>query len=115
LADIAPSTQNPAAEIELAEAGPAAGDRASYAEKAHAEVKEWRVKLDQFGDSAKTKSTQAWKSASEDLNAAWARTREASSRLETAGAAEWDSAKVSYKQASDALALKWAKVRADVK
>jgi hypothetical protein len=115
LADIAPSAQNPAVEIELAEAGPVAADRASYVEQAHAEVKEWRVKLDRFGDSAKASSKAAWNTASDDLNAAWARTREASARLETAGAADWDRAKASYRQASDALEAKWAKVRADVK
>jgi uncharacterized membrane protein len=112
-AGLAPSAPSPA--VQMAEAGPATADRASYAQKARADVQEWRVKLDRFGESAKTDSRAAWKTASEDLNTAWIKAKDASARLETASEAEWNSAKVSYKQASDELAAKWTKVRADVK
>jgi hypothetical protein len=114
LAELAPTSPRPAAPVELAETGPATADRASTAQKARDEVREWRVKLDAFGESAKTHSSEAWKSASENLNASWIKTREASARLEAAAAADWKSAKASYRQSSDELAAKWTKVRADL-
>ncbi|WP_294532717.1 hypothetical protein [uncultured Rhodoblastus sp.] len=115
LASRAPSVSGAADQIELAEADPAVAEHASYAQKARDEVREWRVEIDRFGDKAKARSAQAWNSASEDLNAAWLKTREASDRLEKAGAERWDSARASYREAADALAAKWTKVRADLK
>jgi hypothetical protein len=115
LAELAPTSPRPAAPVELVETDPAEADQASTAQKARAEVREWRVKLDTFGESAKTHSSEAWKAASENLNAAWIKTREASARLEAAAGADWKSAGASYRQASDELAAKWTKVRADLK
>ena len=115
LAELAPTSPRPAAPVALAETDPAPADQASTTQKARAEVQEWRVKLDAFGESAKTHSSAAWKTASENLNAAWIKTREASARLEAAAAADWKSAGASYRQASDELAAKWTKVRADLK
>ncbi|MGO8738898.1 hypothetical protein [Rhodoblastus sp.] len=99
----------------MAEAGASSADRATYAQKARAELQEWRVKLDRFGESAKAGSNEARKSASEDLNKAWTKARDASARLGTAAAADWESAKASFKKATDELAAMWAKVRAEVK
>jgi hypothetical protein len=115
LAELAPTSPRPAAPVALAETDPASADQASTAQKARAEVQEWRVKLDAFGESAKTHSSEAWKTASENLNTAWIKTREASTRLEAAAKADWKSAGASYRQASDELAAKWTKVRADLK
>jgi hypothetical protein len=115
LAELAPTSPRPADPVALAETDPAPTDQASTAQQARAEVREWRVKLDAFGESAKTHSSEAWKSASENLNAAWIKTREASTRLEAAATADWKSARASYRQASDDLAAKWTKVRADLK
>jgi hypothetical protein len=115
LAELAPTSPRPAVPVELAATDPAPADHASVAQKARAEVQEWRIKLDAFGESAKTHSGEAWKTASESLNAAWIKTREASARLEAAAAADWKSARASYTQASDELAAKWTKVRADLK
>jgi hypothetical protein len=114
-ADLAPAEPRPAAQVEMAESGATTTDRATYAEKAHAEVQEWRVKLDQFVESAKTRSKEARKTASDDLNKAWTKTKDAAARLETAGTADWEIAKASFQNASDELAAKWAKLRAEKK
>ena len=115
VAGLAPSAPRPAAQVKMAEADASAADRATYAQKARADLQEWRVKLDQFGESAKADSGAARKTASEDLNKAWTKAKDASARLETAGAADWESAKASFKKATDELAAMWAKVRAEVK
>jgi hypothetical protein len=115
LAEFAPTSPRPAAPAALAETDPPPADQASTAQQARAEVREWRVKLDAFGDSAKTHSSEAWKTASENLNAAWIKTREASTRLEAAAATDWKSAGASYRQASEDLAAKWTKVCGDLK
>jgi len=114
-ADLAPAEPRPAAQVEMAESGATTADRTTYAEKARAEVQEWRVKLDQFVESANTGSKEARKTASEDLNKAWTKTKDAAARLETAGAADWEIAKASFQNASDELAAKWAKLRAEKK
>jgi hypothetical protein len=105
----------PAVHAQAAASDSASDARASYSQKTRAEVLEWRDKLDRLSESSKASSREAWKSASEDLNASWIKTKEASARLEALGSASWSSAKISYQQASDALAAKWAKVRADAK
>jgi uncharacterized membrane protein len=115
LASLAPAFPSPAVQVELAEADSASADRDSYAQKARAEVQEWRDEIDRFGERAKVRSAQAWKTASEDLNATWIKTREASDKLQKAGEAGWSSARDSYRKAVDELAAKWTKVRADEK
>lgn len=115
VAGLAPSAPRPAAQVKMAEADASAADRATYAQKARADLQEWRVKLDQFGKGAKAESDAARKTASENLNKAWTKAKDALARLETAGAADWESAKASFKKASDELAAMWAKVRAEVK
>ena len=115
-ADLAPSAPRPAAQVQMAEASSSAAvERGAYTQKAREEMQQWRVKLDQFGESAKAGSNDARKAASQDLDAAWAKTKEASARLETAGEADWEMAKVSFKNASDALTATWTKARATVK
>jgi hypothetical protein len=111
----APAELRPAAQIKMADAGTSATDRATYEQKARAELQAWRVKLDQFGESAKAESLEARKTASDDLNKAWAKAKEASARLEASSAAEWESAKASFKTAADDLSAKWTKLRGDAK
>lgn len=114
-AGLAPSAPRPAAPWEMAEAKVSTGDHTAYVQKAQAELQVWQVKLDEFGASAKADSKDARKAAADDLNKAWAKTKEASARLETAGEADWESAKASFQKASDELAATWSKVRAEVK
>jgi uncharacterized membrane protein len=110
-----PSAPRPAAYIEMAEANISTNEHSAYVQKAQAELQAWKVKLDDFGARAKDKSKQARKAAADELNASWAKAREASAKLESAGQADWDSAKASYKTATDELAATWTKVRAELK
>ncbi len=87
----------------------------AYLQRVRAEMGEWRVKLDKFADRAAAKSQEARKAAAADLNEAWRKTRDAAARLETASAADWESAKASFKKASDELAAAWSKAVAEAK
>lgn len=110
-----PSPPPRPAQLQMAEANVSKDEHTAYAQKAQAELQVWRVKIDEFGASAKAVSKEAWKTAAEDLNRAWAKAKDASAKLETAGEADWQSAKASFKKASDELAATWTKVRAEVK
>jgi hypothetical protein len=87
-----------------------ASDRGTYIQMARGEVQGWRQKMRDFGDGAQTRATEANKEAMDDLTRAWTRTEAASHRLESAGAADWQRAKASYKAASQKLVLAWHKV-----
>ncbi len=114
-ADLAPPAPRPSVHVKMAEASPSTAERGAYTQKAREHVQQWRVKLDQFGESAKAGSSEARKAESQDLDASWSKAREALARLETAGAADWEMAKVSFKESSDALAATWTKIRAEVR
>lgn len=88
----------------------AAAERESYTQKAQADVRIWQQKLHDFDAKAQIKATEAQASASKDLDKAWTETKTASARLETAGEKDWNSAKASFKTASDKLAVSWHKV-----
>jgi hypothetical protein len=83
-------------------------ERSNYKQRAQDETRIWQQKLDDF--DAKVKATEAQTSASKDLDDAWTQTKTASARLETAGEADWGSAKVSFQTASHKLAVAWQKV-----
>jgi hypothetical protein len=85
-------------------------ERSSYKQKAQDEIRIWQQKLDDFDAKMKAKATEAQTSASKDLDDAWTQTKMASARLETAGEADWVSAKVSFQTASHKLAVAWQKV-----
>jgi hypothetical protein len=85
-------------------------ERSSYTQKAHDEIRIWQQKLDDFDAKVQAKTTEAQTTASKDLDDAWIQTKMASSRLETAGDADWNSAKISFRSESDKLAVAWHKV-----
>ena len=88
----------------------AAAERNSYTRQAQDEVRVWEQKLHDFDAKAQVKATDAKASASKDIDDAWAQTKTAFAGLETAGEKDWDSAKVSFKTASDKLAMTWKRV-----
>jgi hypothetical protein len=88
----------------------AANERKSYTQQAQNEVRIWQQKIQDFDTKVKVKATEAQASASKDLDDAWAQTKTASAGLETAGEKDWDSAKASFKKASDRLAVVWHKL-----
>lgn len=90
-------------------------ERTTYTEKARAEMLVWQQKLHDFGERSKVKATDAQTKATNDLNQAWANTKTASARLETAAAEDWESAKTSFRKASDQLAVAWRNIGAEAK
>jgi hypothetical protein len=90
-------------------------ERTTYTEKARAEMLVWQQKLHDFGERSKVKATDAQTRATNDLNQAWADTEAASARLESAAAEDWESAKTSFRKASDQLAVAWRNIGAEAK
>jgi hypothetical protein len=113
-ADLAPSAPRPA-QLQMAEAKVSTTDRTAYTQKAQAELQVWRVKLDEFGQSVKADSSGTRKATADDLNKAWTKAKDASAKLETAGEADWESTKASFRKASDELAAIWTQIRAEAK
>ena len=87
----------------------AATERSSYTQKAQEETRIWQQKLHDFDAKALAESTAAQTSAAKDLDSAWAETKTASARLESAGDKDWGSAKASFRTASAKLAVAWQK------
>jgi hypothetical protein len=87
-----------------------AAERSSYTLTAQSEMKLWQQKLLDFDTKMKAKATEAKTRASKELDDAWAETKSAFSQLETAGEADWNNAKASFKTASAKLAVAWQKV-----
>jgi hypothetical protein len=85
-------------------------EKTSYKQKAQDEIRIWQQKLNDFDAKVQAKATEAQTSASKDLDDAWTQTKMASARLETAGEADWGSAKASFKTESAKLAVAWRKV-----
>lgn len=81
-------------------------ERKSYTQQAQHTTRIWQQRLHDFD----VKATAAQASASKDLHIAWTETKTATSQMETAAAADWDSAKGSYKTATAKLAAAWHKV-----
>ena len=85
-------------------------DRDTYVQKAREEVKQWQLKLQDFSDKSRTKATEANIAAQNEFNKAWAEADAAAQQLESAGAADWESAKSSFQKASQKLAAVWQKM-----
>ena len=85
-------------------------ERKSYTQQAQDEVRVWERKVHNFDANAQVKAEDAKTSASKDIDNAWAQTKTAFAGLEAAGEKDWDSAKASYKTASDKLAVTWKRV-----
>ena len=93
----------------------AVADRQSFTQKAREDLQAWQKTLANFNAGLAAKATTAQAKASKDLNSAWAETKAASDRLETAGENDWTSAKTSFETASHKLALAWHKVNPGAK
>ncbi|MDR3464518.1 MAG: hypothetical protein P4M07_01105 [Xanthobacteraceae bacterium] len=92
-----------------------AAERETYMQRARDEMGIWQQKLNDFTTRAEARGTAAQTKAMKALDGAWAETKAASARLEAAGAADWNSAKASYRSASHKLAMAWQKVDAGKK
>jgi hypothetical protein len=87
-----------------------AAERNSYTQKAQDEVRIWEQKLQDFNAKVQASASRAKAGATKDLNDAWAQTKTASARLETAGEKDWASAKTSFQRASHKLTVAWHKL-----
>jgi hypothetical protein len=85
-------------------------DRDSYVQQAREEMQQWKLKLQEFSDKTQTKAAEANIATQKDFNEAWAEADVASQKLKTVGAADWESAKSSFKKASQKLAAVWQKM-----
>ena len=103
------------APVQLAAGADSTADRDTYTQKAREEMQEWQRKLHDFSEKAAAKGKQLDKAAKNDLNKAWTKAKAASSRLQTAGAEGWASAKSSFEEASRELADAWDKIRPEDK
>jgi hypothetical protein len=72
-------------------------ERDTYVQKARDEVQAWQQKLRDLRD----------KTTRKDLNAAWTEADDALHKLETVGAEDWESAKMSFNKATLKLAAVW--------
>lgn len=88
----------------------AAAERESYMQRAQGEVRIWQQKLHDFEAKVQGKATEAETNASKELDGAWSETKTAYARLETVGEKDWDSAKASFKTASNKLDVAWHKL-----
>ena len=109
LAGGAPASADPGAKANPVEATAPVSDRSATIEKAKVQLSDWRIKLNDYAEKVKAESQPARTEAAEELNKAWAKTKDAAARLETASAAEWANAKAEFNKESDAMAASWAK------
>ncbi len=86
-------------------------ERDTYIQKARDDVHAWQQKLHDIREKAKAKNSEASITAQNDFNTAWTETEDAFHKLETVGAEDWESAKISFNTASQKLAAIWEKIR----
>ena len=84
-------------------------ERNTYVQKARDEMQEWQRKLHDLREERR--NSEANIKTRKHFNTAWTEVEEASRKLETAGAENWQSAKVSFHQASQRLAAVWEQIK----
>ena len=95
----------------MAAVGDWRAERDIYVQKARDEVQAWQRKLHDLRQKARIKNSEANLTARKDFDTAWTEAEDASRRLETVGAEDWESAKVSFRAASQKLAAVWEKIK----
>jgi hypothetical protein len=88
-------------------------ERDTYVQKARDEVQEWQRKQHDFRE--KTRNSEANIKTRKHFYTAWTEVEDASRKLETVGAEDWESAKVSFHKASQRLAVVWEKIKSQDK
>jgi hypothetical protein len=79
--------------------------------KARDEVQAWQQKLHDLRQKARIKNSQENITARKNFDTAWTEAEDASRKLETVGAEDWESAKLSFHNASQKLAAVWDKIK----
>jgi hypothetical protein len=93
----------------------AVSDRTIYTQKAQRDAAVWQQKLQSFSAAAHADGRQDLSAAETDLSAAWAKSETQRHKLETAGEADWVSAKAEYEVASRELANAWDRYRSEAR
>ena len=84
-------------------------ERDAYVQNARDKVQEWQREQHDFREKARNAETNI--KTRKHFNTAWTEVENASRKLETAGAEDWESAKVSFHKASQKLAAVWEKIK----
>lgn len=105
----------PTASFRVAAVGDWKAERDIYVQKARDEVQAWQQKLHDLRQKARIKNSEANLTARKNFDTAWTEAEDASRRLETVGAEDWESAKVSFHKASQKLAVVWEKIKSQAK
>ena len=84
-------------------------ERDTYVQNARDEMQEWQREQHDFREKARNAETNI--KTRKHFNTAWTEVENASRKLETAGAEDWESAKVSFRKASQKLAAVWEKIK----
>jgi hypothetical protein len=103
----------PAASSGVAAAADWKAERDTYLQKARDEVQEWQRRQHDFRE--KTRNSEANIKTRKHFYTAWTEVENASRKLETVGAEDWESAKVSFHKASQRLAAVWEKIKSQDK
>lgn len=101
------------APVQAAAGALSAADRETYLGQARSDMQAWRQRLRGFTERAKVEGQQDNSAAENVLQAAWTRAEAASRKLQTAGAADWESARSDYEKASRDLANAWDELRSE--
>jgi hypothetical protein len=101
------------APIRSAAGAVSAADRDTYLGQARSDMQAWRQRLRDYSESANVEGQRDNSAAADVLQAAWTRADAASRKLQTVGAADWDSARSAYEKASRDLADAWDKLRSE--
>ena len=99
----------PTASFGMAAAADWKAERDAYVQNARDEVQEWQRKLHDFRE--KRRNSEANIKTREHFDTAWTEVEEASHKLETAGAENWEGAKISFHKASQRLAAVWEQIK----
>jgi hypothetical protein len=101
----------PTASFRVAAVADWKAERDIYVQKAREEVQAWQQKLHDLRLKARVKNSEANLTAGRNFDTAWTEAEDASRKLETVGAQDWESAKLSFHKASQKLALMWEKIK----
>jgi hypothetical protein len=105
----------PTASFRVAAVSDWKAERDIYVQKARDEVQAWQQRLHDLRQKARIKNSEANLTARRNFDTAWTEAEDASRRLETVGAEDWESAKVSFHKASQKLAVVWEKIKSQAK
>jgi hypothetical protein len=107
--------KQPTASFQVAAITDWKAERDIYVQKARDEVQAWQQRVQDVREKARIKNSEENIIARKNFDTAWAEAEDASRKLETVGAEDWKSAKISFHKASQKLAAVWEKIKSQNK